>query len=594
MPVRLATPMLSVDPTKMHKVDTRNVENLFGMWTGEWPPRLCNLSHGTKSRLLVFSRCADSMEDGRRLENLSWRIWNRETLCCESQPQFTTTPAIDFSRSSPRSKDVPELSTSVDSVSSDPAFEATRSAPVEIRSHLSRDHQLPQGRSRGREKHITSLGLEKMVYAIKEKQDLKALHQSISDVVPASVPTVDVVPQPASPKVTLDSSGSSNSSKSSKASESSSSSSNPLSSRRSDLSVADMAGSDTSVERLSLHNVVRGFSPYQISSSYRSHTHLAPSPIPTKALTHVKIDESKSGKTTGMFQIGGSSGDDDSSFDEQMCTRQSSLRQSSLRQSSLTAALKRPSNPRNKTSFQDELDLRAMSNKPLDDEEVFESTDDEDDEEEDMDGSAIEEEEDDDGSDWEDSVTDNGETQNNDQNLFKRVDSKPNLVSRRSLLTTQLNESDRKFAFAAQASKAAPQLQRSRTMILRGPSTGTSPEDEEDAALAMRGSKMTRSKPIIMTTTNTHPPTLSPRTTRRNMLATELTESLRKHLLWERQQKSTTATAVLKRRHTALDVTNLQEYPGAKKGRDNKDASKNNSWNHFFEHGLGEYHQTGW
>lgn len=527
------------------------------------------------------------MEDGRRLENLSWRIWNRETLCCESQPQFTTTPAIDFSRSRPRSKDVPELSTSVDSVSSYTANEAPSTAPVEIRSNLSRDHHLAQGRSRGREKHITSLGLEKMVYAIKEKQDLKAFHQSVMDAVPASVPDVDVVPQPASPKVTLESS---NSSASSKVSDSSSSS-NPLSSRRSDLSVADMAGSDTSIERLSLRNVVRGFSPYQISSSYRSH--LAPTPIPTKGLTHVKIDDSRSGKTTGMFQIGGSSGDDDSSFDEQMCTRQSSLRQSSLRQSSLTAALKRPSNPRNKTSFQDELDLRAMSNKPLDNEEVFESTDDDDDEE-DMEGSAIEEEEDDDGSDWEDSVTDNGETLSNDQNLFKRVDSKPNLISRRSLLTTQLNESDRKFAFAAQASKAAPQLQRSRTMTLRGPSTGTSPEDEEDMALAMRGSKMTRSKPILMTTTNTHPPTLSPRTTRRNMLATELTESLRKHLLWERQQKSTTATAVLKRRHTAFDVTNLQDYPGTKNGRDDKDTSKNNSWNHFFEHGLGEYHQTGW
>lgn len=526
------------------------------------------------------------MEDGRRLENLSWRIWNRETLCCESQPQLTTTPAIDFSRSRPRSKDVPELSSSVDSVSSDAAFDATLTAPVEIRSNLSREHHLAQGRSRGREKHITSLGLEKMVFAIKEKQDLKALHQSITDVVLASGPTVNVVPQPASPKVNLDSSESSKSSTSSKASDSSSLS-NPLSSRRSDLSVADMAGSDTSVERLSLHNVVRGFSPYQTSSLYRSHTHLAPSPIPTKALTHIKIDESKSGKTTGMFQIGGSSGEDDSSFDEQMCTRQSSLRQSSL-----TAALKRPSNPRNKTSFQDELHLRTMNNKPLDDEDVFESTDDEDDE--DMEGSAIEEEEDDEGSDWEDSVTDNGETLSNDQNLFKRVDSKPNLVSRRSLLTTQLNESDRKVAFAAQATKAAPQLQRSRTMVLRGPSTGTSPEDEENSALAMRGSKMTRSKPIIMTTTNTHPPTLSPRTTRRNMLATELTESLRKHLLWERQQKSTTASAVLKRRHTAADVTNLQDYPGAKKGLDSKDTSKNNSWNHFFVHGLGEYHQTGW
>lgn len=35
MPSRLAAPVLTVDAAKMHKVDTRNVENLFGMWTGE-------------------------------------------------------------------------------------------------------------------------------------------------------------------------------------------------------------------------------------------------------------------------------------------------------------------------------------------------------------------------------------------------------------------------------------------------------------------------------------------------------------------------------------------------------------------------------
>lgn len=35
MPTRLAAPVLTVNAGKMHKVDTRNVENLFGMWTGE-------------------------------------------------------------------------------------------------------------------------------------------------------------------------------------------------------------------------------------------------------------------------------------------------------------------------------------------------------------------------------------------------------------------------------------------------------------------------------------------------------------------------------------------------------------------------------
>jgi hypothetical protein len=75
------------------------------------------------------------------------------------------------------------------------------------------------------------------------------------------------------------------------------------------------------------------------------------------------------------------------------------------------------------------------------------------------------------------------------------------------------------------------------------------------------------------------------------MLATELTESLRKHLLWERQQKNTTASAHLKRRHTAADVTRLVEYPQLRgKGH----TSKNNSWNNPFDEGQYEYHAAGW
>ncbi|KAH7012051.1 uncharacterized protein B0I36DRAFT_223907, partial [Microdochium trichocladiopsis] len=46
-------------------------------------------------------------------------------------------------------------------------------------------------------------------------------------------------------------------------------------------------------------------------------------------------------------------------------------------------------------------------------------------------------------------------------------------------------------------------------------------------------------------------PALSPRTTRRTMLAIELTESVRRGLLWERHQKTRTANAVLKRRHSS-------------------------------------------
>lgn len=37
MSPRLNAPVLSVDVAKMHKIDPRNVESLYGMWTGKWP-----------------------------------------------------------------------------------------------------------------------------------------------------------------------------------------------------------------------------------------------------------------------------------------------------------------------------------------------------------------------------------------------------------------------------------------------------------------------------------------------------------------------------------------------------------------------------
>ena len=515
------------------------------------------------------------MENGRRLENLSWRIWNRETLCCELQPQCSTTPEINVFRARPRTADIPELSASVDSVSSDEedrfeSQQSLRTAPLDIKSSLSRSSGSAKGGSGGREKHITSFRLEKMVLSIKEQQKVEPLSPLIADAVPAMLPSTDITPRPASPTMHVP-----------LRSFESSSSTAPLSSPGSEHSSRQTVGSDTSAELLTSHSVVRGFSPNQVSSSYRSHSHLAPAPIPTKSVPQSRLDGSKMG---GKFFLGVSSGDDDSSFEEQMSCQPS-------RQSSLTAGLKLPLRNKKQTSFKDEVESRTINHKSHEDEEVFESDD-----ENDAPESAIEEDEeedDDDGSDWEDSVSDSAEPLANDKQLFQRVDSRPNITSRRSLLTTLMHQSDRAAAFANLASKSTSALQRSRTSPPHGPSAGTSPE-EEDSGLSMLPPNMTRSKPIIMTPANTHPPALSPRTTRRNMLATELTQSLRKHLLWERQQKSTTANAVLKRRHTAHDVANLREYPGLHSGQSSKEASKNNSWNHYFDHGLGEYHQTGW
>ena len=521
---------------------------------------------GSNASTAVFSKCADSMEEGRRLENLSWRIWNRETFCCESQPQFTTTPAIDISPR-PDTKDIPELSNSVDSIASEEAVrmsspDRSQALPLDIKrpswgvesveSHVS---------SRGSQKHITSAGLEKMVISIKEKKQLEPLSPSIAEAVPMYFPSPVAT---AIPENTL---------AVERASEFSSSTSStvPSSSSGSMGNAIGTLGSDTSAELHTSHSVVRGFSPSHISSSCRSHLHLTLTPVAAKPIPQARSDEPK--KNAGLFLLGGSSGEDDSSFEEQM---------SNVPQSSLSAALKCSVTEKKQTSFRDEVESRTIGQRHSEDEDVFES-DDEEEDEEDISESAIEDEDD---SEWEDSASESGAMSPSDKNMFQRVDSRPNLTSRRSLLTTLIHQPDRAAALAQLATKSTTAVHRSRTSSPNGPSVASSLD--EDSMMADHP----RSKPIIITTSNTHPPALSPRTTRRNMLATELTESLRKHLLWERQQKNTTANAVLKRRHTAHEMANLHKYPGSSPSSGT--ASKNNSWNHYFDHGLGEYHQKGW
>lgn len=294
-----------------------------------------------------------------------------------------------------------------------------------------------------------------------------------------------------------------------------------------------------------------------------------------------KTDDSKKG---GMFLLGGSSGEDDSSFEDRMSAQP--------KQSSLTAGLKRPHSSKKTLSFRDEIESRTLNNRSHEDEEVFESSD----EEDDIPDSAIdsEEEDEDDDEDWEDDASESNENTAN-MPLFQRVDSRPNLVSRRSLLTTLMNEGDRATAFQNMASRSTPALRRSRTLTPGSPPVDIPAEDESaDSSTEMLGPHMTRSKSIIMKSSSNAQMALSPRTTRRNMLATEMTESLRKHVLWERQQKKATANAVLKRRHTAHNLVNLQKYPSHESGEASNDGgSKNTPWS-FGHQGLGAYHEVGW
>lgn len=282
------------------------------------------------------------------------------------------------------------------------------------------------------------------------------------------------------------------------------------------------------------HSIVRGFSPAHISSSIRSHKAQSPEP-----------------KKKNMWIIGSTSSDGSSCMDEYPQQRK-------------------------RASFKEEVVTRTV----YDDDDEYTT------EEEDVDESAID---DDDESDW-DSVSESMSSSYEQRNMFQRREelAAPKLPSRRSLLSTLLCEPHRALTNAG--SRSTPAL-RSRTTTPQGPSVAPSPSQDSPISL-LGGLKMTTAR-AVMATANIHPPALSPRTTRRNMLATELTESLRQNLLWERKQKDTTAQAVLKRRHTAhTEMSKLTEYPQLSH-MSNKDTSKNNSWNHFFD-GLNEYHTKGW
>lgn len=547
------------------------------------------------------------MEDGKRLENLSWRLWNRETFCCEprTQARSNLSPRCSFPRKPKAAATdipVPELSSSLESASSvETDEEETSSAATstslpsarpELRRHLSTDSRSTS--SRGCEKHITPVDLEKIVISIKETQEIEPIE------LPMPTPSTKAADSPSTSasqdlsKLSLDERQDADEEQSESQTQTPHPSASQATLLESSASTIDtnydasaktsqiVGSDDSSSTEMSAHSIVRGFVPGGAPSSYRSQTHLAPSQ-PTPILKTSPQYQPSANKKKPVFTIGTSSGEEESSLDSHF--NKNSFKLSGP--SSLTKGL-RDSSVSNgkKTSFKEEVAVgRAASRHSP----VFES-DDEDDE---VSESAIDD--DDDSSDWEDSDDASGPSSVNEKELFQRVDSRPNLTSRRSLLTTLMHEPDRAKALANAASRSTPALRRSRTSTPNGPSVATSPVPESQQQLQVPGQQSAQPKPIIMTTSNTHQQlALSPRTTRRNMLSTELTESLRKNLLWERQHKSTGNLAALKRRHTSQDVKNLRQHPEPGPVLSHQDEARKKYTNDYFHAGLGEYHAKGW
>ncbi|KAK2006165.1 DUF1752-domain-containing protein [Colletotrichum eremochloae] len=583
----LDTHVLTVDTDVITKLDTSNPQNLYSMWT-------------------VFAKCAESVEQGRRLENLSWRLWNRETFCCAEDKQASIT-ATSLPREVPRAsrlQDIPPLSRSVNSENDHEAVDFTSLSTLNIRPQIQRQDSCASNRSRGKERRITSGDFEKMVVSIiKENEPLSApLLQISSPGIPPQNEAPDLAPT--SPAYE----------------HSESTTESPC-----QPSEEEHSQGPAFPEITSRTTVVRGFSPSQIPPISRpapaSPKTLSPAAIPeprsspvakpiqSKKQPMFSIGESCSSSEQGqsienlrpipapkrkMFQVGGSS-EEDSSLESALASHQGSL----LNGQKKTA------------SFADRVSTRTIdeNNSAIADDSKTDYVDE----------SAIDDD-DDDSSDWEDSIEDSNKSSIDEKTFFQRVDSKVNLTSRRSLITLMIEQNDRKRKskalgnIASQSTSALPWSRTSHTAPPAPPTLAVSPNDSDDAPLMMirciRLSPLkpineiprSSAQPIYTTTSHDHLHTaLSPRTTRRNMLATELTESLRRNVLWERQQKSSTANAVLKRRHTSHDVANLKQYPEKvclkKEALTNNSSSNNNNNSQYFSKdtdSFGGYHSKGW
>ncbi|KAK4128535.1 DUF1752-domain-containing protein [Parathielavia appendiculata] len=578
MPLTLEAPVLQVDANVIHKVDTTNPANLFSMWT-------------------VFARCRDSVAQGRRLENLSWRLWNRETFCCEGEEMLTSPCATSQPQDihylhSAVAEELPQLSGSVDSVADEEAVDLnSETTPVDImRPRILRQDSCASSRGRGRERHITSDELEKMVVSIMEAKT------PLTAPLPA-IPRSPVQAEKTTIAPTLDRSGST-------------SSESPCES--SPDATPESTASQHTPEPLAQSRtiVTRGFSPSQVPlSRITSPANKRPSmcaiPEPTDAPAP-KIILPK--KQQSKFLLGGSSGSDEESFKNRDLETRKSAAQPNRRMFEIGGSsadespehapqLQKPgpNNGQKKTaSFNNQLVTQTFTSSAISDTE-----------DDYLDESAI----DDDDEEWEEeSAEESGSSMGEEKIHFKRVDSTANLPSRRSLITLMIENNNRAQKLGNINSQSTSALPRTRPN-LNGPSLMASPNDSDDAPLMMKTKVYARPsqmpaynertgypQPINVNATGMQGQcALSPRTTRRNMLATELPESLRRNLLRERSQRTVTQNAVLKRRHTSQDVANLKQYPEPPYMRKNKNVDKDvTNWDQYFQNPFAQHQTQAW
>uniref|UniRef100_A0A060TFE4 ARAD1D22528p n=1 Tax=Blastobotrys adeninivorans TaxID=409370 RepID=A0A060TFE4_BLAAD len=100
-------PILALSAKTLGQLDPNDTEALSSLWT-------------------VFTKCAQSIENGRRLENMSWRLWNREVLYSpdDNNNNSDVVPSLEYCSSGE----------SMDSVQSTASQVRERSRPKQLSS----------------------------------------------------------------------------------------------------------------------------------------------------------------------------------------------------------------------------------------------------------------------------------------------------------------------------------------------------------------------------------------------------------------------------------------------------------------------------
>jgi hypothetical protein len=602
----------------MLNVDPQNPETLLGMWSGmldiaRWRQDLFSQS------LTVFHKCTGFIEDGRRLENLSWRVFAHETLCStprkrQEAPMLSTSTPLPISKR-PQHEST-QLSSSVDSnttTSTESAEDASTIAttPGEELQVSFDASNASWDRSRQGEKHITSKNLRNLITSIKVKQDLtrplSPLPLSMSEShlereeptpiegsLASSAPTTSSAPtpRPSSPQPALPVEPVQRAA-----------SPVPMVARPASpvpIQQPQRTGPRVGFERRtspsvgsngSYTSVTRGFEPGKPILSVKSQTQLALAMRKGQACSSSpEVTTASAKRKHPKFTLGGSMQESDS---DHMRDNFSPMPHSSLRapnQSTSTRQKKHASFAEHVTEMPQKKPAFAL---PSSNEDATASDNEDAIDDDDMSDSAI----DDGGDDWEDEE----EEQIRSTLTFGKVDSSVNLTSRRSILTAGLHQGQRASAMQNAASRSTPMLQNLRRSPRNGPSMPVSPEEEPEFVMDAGSGDSSAPIPMVRSSINmtgSAPLALSPRATRRNMLSKELGMSLRKHMLNERQQRNIIPVASgLPRRHTTQDMKNLTKHPEAPSDDQTPAASGPSGIGmkkDYFQSGFTDYHQKGW